>query len=103
MVSDSINIGLIVAYLVILGLTTFRYYRRKLSFRRLLLFIGMSFIWLSHLLLQLTQGGPIPTGTPLNHTLDGLSVVILLTGLYAMYRWWHSPDSESGNYTTNNS
>jgi hypothetical protein len=102
MVSNILDISLVVGYLLILGLAAVRYHRGKLSSQRISLFVGMSFTWLSYAVLQLTQGGPISTGTPLNYALDGLSVVLLLSGLYAMYRWWRSRDNEIENDSTTN-
>jgi hypothetical protein len=100
MVSDIIDISLVVGYLLILGLAAARYRYGKLSFQRVLLFIGISLTWLSYGVGQLTQAGPISTGTPLNYALDGLSVLLLLSGLYVMYRWWRVRDNETESGST---
>ena len=100
MVSNVVDIGLVVAYLFIIGLAAVRYRHGNLSPQRALLFVGASFLWLSYGLLQLTQDGPIPTGTRLNYALDGISVILLLGGLYTMYRWWRSRGNESEDVST---
>ena len=102
MVANIVDIGVVAAYLFILGVAAVQYRRGKLSSQRILLFIGASFMWLSYGILQLTQSGPIPTGTPLNYILDGFSIVLLLSGLYAMYRWWRSRENETENDSTSN-
>jgi hypothetical protein len=102
MVPDIIDISLVAGYLLILGLAVIRYRYGELSSQRVLLFIGMSLTWLSYGLGQLTQAGPISTGTPLNYALDGLSVLLLLSGLYAMYRWWRVRDNETESDNTTN-
>jgi hypothetical protein len=48
MVSNVVDIGLVAAYLLILGLAGVRYRRGKLSSQRVSLFVGMSFTWLSY-------------------------------------------------------
>jgi len=92
MVPDVLGMALVPAYLLLLGLVVFRYRRGKLQPPRLFMYLGMCLTWLAYGLLQVTQEGPIPTGTPLNYALDGLSVVVLLVGLYLFYRWWRERD-----------
>lgn len=83
-----LNGGLVVAYLVLLVLLGVQYRRENLDRRRMLLLGSMCLTWLAYGLLQLSQDGLVRTGTPANYLLDGLSFVVLVTGVYGLFRWW---------------
>ncbi|QLH77986.1 hypothetical protein HZS55_12050 [Halosimplex rubrum] len=88
MVPDIVDYGLVAAYLLLLGLIAVRYRRGELSGRKLRIYVGACLTWLAYGLLQVTQDGPLPTGTALNYGLDALSLLSLVVGLYFMYRGW---------------
>ena len=100
MVLDLLGMALVPAYLLLLGLVALRYRRGTLQPPRLFMYLGMCLTWLSYGLLQVTQEGPVPTGTPLNYVLDGLSVVVLLGGLSLFYRWCRERDPDDGTTPT---
>jgi hypothetical protein len=54
-VPDIVNLGFVVAYLVLLVVIGFQYRRGELSRRRHGLLLGMSSTWLSFGLMQLSQ------------------------------------------------
>lgn len=95
MVFAALELGLTVAWLLIAGLVAVQYRRGALPRRRVLLLAGTSATWLSYGLLQLTDDGPLATGTPWNDALDGLAAVLLLAGLASLYRWWTTRDGRS--------
>lgn len=97
MVPEIVDFGLLGAYLLLLGLVAVQFYRGAIASHRLSLLLGMCCTWLSYSLLQVTQGGPIATGTPLNYALDGLAVLSLVAGLYGLYRWWRHRDGETND------
>ncbi|ELZ91117.1 hypothetical protein [Haloferax sulfurifontis] len=90
--TDLGGLPLLVAYLLLLAGTAVQYRREKLSGTRAVLLVGMCLTWLSYALLQVTQGGVVPTGTPLNYALDALAVVVLVAGVAAMAWWWRTRD-----------
>jgi hypothetical protein len=94
MVPPLFDVGLIAAYLLILVGVAVQYRRGKLPPNRVRLLVAMSFTWLAYGLLQLTQDGPLPAGTLLEDALDGLAVVVLVVGLYLLYRWWRLREGE---------
>jgi len=100
MVLDLLGMALVPAYLLLLGLVLLRYRRGTLKPPRLFMYPGMCLTWLAYGLLQITQEGPVPTGTPLNYVLDGLSVAVLLAGLSLFYRWWRERDSDDSTTPT---
>lgn len=93
-VMPSIDVALGGAWLLVTGLVAVQHYRGNVPPRRLPLLLGMCAIWLSYGLLQLTQGGPLRTGTPLNYALDGLAVVLLTAGLYGFFGWWRRREAD---------
>lgn len=90
MVPEIVDVGLIVAYLALLAFAVLQYYRGTIPQSRLTMLVGLCFTWLAYGLLQLTDSGPLPTETPLNYALDGFSVVLLVAGLYLLYRWYRN-------------
>lgn len=84
----ALNVAFVAAYLLLLGLFAARYRRGDLDRERFLPLVGMGLTWLAYGLLQLSDEGPIRTGTPANYLVDGLSVACLLAGGYLLYRWW---------------
>ncbi|MGB9956012.1 hypothetical protein ACOZ4B_06435 [Haloferax prahovense] len=90
--ADLGGVPLLVAYLLLLTGTAVQYRRGKLSATRAVLLVGMCLTWLSYALLQVTQSGTVPTGTPLNYVLDALAVVVLVVGVAAMVWWWRARD-----------
>ncbi|ELZ22692.1 hypothetical protein C475_16361 [Halosimplex carlsbadense 2-9-1] len=95
MVPEIVDYGLVAAYLLLMGLLAVRYRRGEIADRKLTLYVGMCLTWLAYGLLQVTQDGPIPTGTTLNDGLDALAVVLLVAGIYLLYRGWRSDDGDS--------
>ncbi|WP_459192650.1 hypothetical protein [Halosimplex sp. J119] len=92
MVPDIVNIALVVAYALLLGLVTVRYQRGSIDRTQLTMYLGLCLTWLAYGLLQVTQEGIVETGTPLNAALDGLALVCLIAGLVLTYRWWRERD-----------
>ncbi|MFC7139529.1 hypothetical protein ACFQMA_06715 [Halosimplex aquaticum] len=88
MVPDIVNLALVVAYVLLLGVVAVRYRRGAIDRTRLTMYLGLCLTWLAYGLLQITQEGIVETGTPLNYALDGLALVCLVAGLFLMYRWW---------------
>ncbi|WP_436927450.1 hypothetical protein [Halosimplex amylolyticum] len=99
MVPAVVNLALVVAYALLLGLLAVRYRRGTVGREKFAFLVGVCLTWLSYGLLQITQEGPVPTGTTLNYALDGLAVVCLLAGLSLMYRWWRKRDGTEASAT----
>jgi heme A synthase len=93
MVSEAVDIALLVAYLALLAAVAVQYYRGVIPRQRLTMLVGLCCTWLAYGLLQLTDGGPLPSAGPLNLALNGLSVVLLVVGLYLLYRWYRRRES----------
>ncbi|WP_424006406.1 hypothetical protein [Haloferax denitrificans] len=90
--TDLGGLPLLVAYLLLLAGVGVQYRRGALPAKRAVLLVGMCLTWLSYALLQVTQGGAVPTGTSLNYALDALAVVVLVVGVGAMGWWWRARD-----------
>lgn len=99
MVPDVVNLGFVAAYLFLLVLLAVRYRRGSVSGERLLLALGACLTWLAYGLLQITQDGLIPTGTPLDYALDALAVITLPAGLFLLYRWWATRGGDDAERT----
>jgi len=82
----AVDAALLAAWLAILGVTAVRYRRGGLSGRRLLLFGGAALAWTAYSVLQVTETSLV--GDPLASAVDGGALVVLLAGLYALYRGW---------------
>jgi|GEM_PF-1302367 len=95
MVPQIVDYALVVAYLLLMGLLAVRYRRGEIPDRKLRIYVGMCLTWLAYGLLQITQDGPIPTGTTLNYGLDGLAIAALVAGIYLLYRGWRSDRGDS--------
>lgn len=93
MVSDILNLAIVVAYVLLLGVVAVRYQRGAIDRTQLAMYLGMCLTWLAYGLLQVTQEGIVETDTSLNAALDGLAIVCLIAGLFLMYRWWRGRDS----------
>ena len=93
MVSEAADIALFGAYLVLLAAVAVQYYRGAIPRQRLTMLVGLCCTWLAYGLLQLTDGGPLPSAGPLNLAFDGLSIVLLVVGLFLLYRWYRSRES----------
>ncbi|WP_439028285.1 hypothetical protein [Haloarchaeobius sp. DT45] len=90
------NIGLLVAYASLLAVFLLQYRRGDLSGSRLFFLVGMCLSWLAYSVLQLTGEGRFANDTVLNYVLDGFSAVLLVGGLYALYRGWRARGSDGG-------
>jgi len=97
MVPEIVDDALVVAYLLLIGVLAVRYRRGEITRRKLPIYLGMCLTWLAYGLLQVTQAGAIPTGTALNDVLDALAVVLLLAGIYLLYRGWRRDTGGSEN------
>jgi len=95
MVPEIVDHALVVAYLLLTGLLAVRYRRGEISDRKLRIYVGMCLTWLAYGLIQVTEDGPIPTGTPLNYGLDALAIAALVAGIYLLYRGWRSDGGDS--------
>ncbi|EMA27097.1 hypothetical protein [Haloarcula japonica] len=101
MVPGVFNLALGSSYLLLLGLIGIQYRRGRIVSRQLPMLLGMCATWLSYSLLQVTQGGPVPTGTPLNYVLDGVAIVLLVAGSGGLYWWWrHRGHEDTGSSPT---
>ncbi|QPV63387.1 hypothetical protein I7X12_01765 [Halosimplex litoreum] len=94
MVPEMADYALVVAYLLLIGVFAVRYRRGEISGRELPIYLGMCLTWLAYGLLQVTQDGPVPTGTTLNYGLDAFAVVLLVAGIYLLYRGWRHDTGE---------
>lgn len=94
MVPEIVDSALVVAYLLLIGALAVRYRRGEVSDRKLPIYLGMCLTWLAYGLLQVTQDGPIPTGTTLNDGLGAVAIVLLVAGIYLLYRGWRHDTSE---------
>ncbi|WP_053947525.1 hypothetical protein [Halolamina sediminis] len=94
--ASPLDYAIVVAYLLILVGIAVQYRRGALPRDRLLVLVGASLTWLSYGVLQLTQDGPISTGTGLNYVVDGAAVLLLIAGLYALYRWSRERNGDAG-------
>ena len=94
MVPGLFNLAIGGSYLLLLGLVAIQYYRGKIASQRLPMLLGTCSMWLSYFILQITQNGLVPTGTPLNYILDGVAIVLLVAGIYSLYWWWRHRNSE---------
>jgi len=92
MVPEIGDSALVVAYLLLLGLLAVGYRRGEIAGRKLRIYVGMCLTWLAYGLLQVTQDGPVPTGTPLNYGLDAVALLSLVVGIALMYRGWRYGD-----------
>ena len=101
MVSGLFTLGLGGFYILLLSLITVQYVRGRIAFRQLPPLLGMCATWLAYSLLQVTQEGPVATGTPLNHVLDGVAIVLLVGGIYSIYWWWRHHDHTNTDSVTN--
>ncbi|QLH82694.1 hypothetical protein [Halosimplex pelagicum] len=88
MVPEIVDYALVVAYLLLVGVLAVRYRRGEIAGRKLPIYLGMCLTWLAYGLLQVAGDGPVPTGTTLNDGLDALAVVLLVAGIYLLYRGW---------------
>lgn len=95
MVPDIVNVAIVVAYVLLLGVVTVRYRRGSIDRTRLTMYLGVCLTWLSYGLLQVTQEGIVEPGTLLNAALDGLALVCLVVGLFLVYRWWRTRDTDT--------
>ncbi|WP_123538856.1 hypothetical protein [Halosimplex salinum] len=100
MVPPVVNVALVVAYALLLGVVALRYRRGSITRSQLTMSLGVCLTWLSYGLLQVTQEGIVETGTPLNAVLDGLALVCLVAGLFLMYRWWRTRNDDPGPVET---
>jgi len=102
MTFQSSNLALGSSYLLLLGLIAIQYYRGQISSHRLPVLLGACAVWISYSLLQVTQEGPVLTGTPLNYVLDGVAIVLLVAGSYGIYLPWRHRNPEDTNSLLNN-
>jgi hypothetical protein len=94
MVSEAADIALFGAYLVLLAAVAVQYYRGAIPRQRLTMLVGLCCTWLAYGVLQLTDDGPLPSAGPLNLAFDGLSIVLLVVGLYLLYRWYRGREGD---------
>lgn len=86
----SVDAALLVAWLAILVAGVVRYRRGGLSYRKLLLVGGASCTWAAYSLLQLTEARLVTD--PLEYVVEGAAVLLLVVGLYTLYRGWRLPE-----------
>jgi protein-S-isoprenylcysteine O-methyltransferase Ste14 len=95
MVPEIVDYALVVAYLLLIGVFAVRYRRGAVSERKSRLYVGMCLTWLAYGLLQVTQDGPVPTGTTLNYALDAVALLSLVVGIWLLYRAWRDGDERT--------
>jgi len=91
---------LVVANVLLVGVLAVQYRRGAIRERKLRLTLASCLTWLAYGLLQVTQDGPIPTGTPLNYGLDAVAVCALVAGIYLLYRGWRYGDDGTESSAT---
>jgi hypothetical protein len=102
MTSGIVNLGLLIAYVVLMAAIVIQYERVAIAKHRLPLLFGMCFTWIAYSLLQLPDVELVPTHPPLPTIYTVLSGVFLITGLYGLYWWWrHREPSSDGDETSN--
>ncbi|MCU4801392.1 hypothetical protein OB920_13510 [Halobacteria archaeon HArc-gm2] len=65
-----------------------RYRRDAVSTGRAMFSAGLLLAGVSAMLNGLSIGGPIASGTTVNHVVDALSLLAALASVYALYRGW---------------
>lgn len=91
MVPDSLDLGLVGLYLLLVVLTAVQYHRGRIARERLPLLLGLSLTWLAYGLLQLPETDYVAVEPPASYAFDGLAIGVLLAGLYGLY-WWYGGD-----------
>ena len=92
MVPRIFSLALGSGYLLLFGFVVVQYRRGRIPSPRLAMLLGVCATGLSYSLLQVTQDGPVSTGTPLNYALDGVAIVLLVAGSGGLYWWWRHRD-----------
>lgn len=90
----AVDAAVLAAWLAILATTVVRHRRGSLSDRRLLLLGGAALAWIAYSALQLT--GTTLVGDRLEYAVAGTALVLLLGGVYALYRGWQLPEGSRG-------
>lgn len=82
----AVDAALLAAWLAVLVATVVRYRRGSLSERRLFLLGGAALAWIAYSTLQVTETALV--GDRLEYALAGTALVLLVGGLYGLYRGW---------------
>lgn len=89
-----VDAALLVAWLAILAVVVVRYRHGLFSERRPLLLGGAALAWIAYSLLQLTETSLVTD--PLEYVVGGAAILLLIAGLYALYRGWRLPREPNG-------